>query len=319
MLLARLRVTRELVARAAGPVAVGAMLVLLLVVGPAAEVAWAEEEARPGWTVALDAGFEVFEYDINSSVTSAVAPRQSGAQTKKNDNSDFKFGIEVMTPALASWLGRPRLFAGVGGQVPLGSEDVVFQIGGGLSAELPEQEIASFEQDLATAIGNGCLTSPPCPTADPASFGGQGSRIGVDFRPLWYLSLGAALNLELPDDFLFRLKPSLEYVGGRLGIDSALTTVLEPAPEEFTVVRSSAGTMVTDHRLGPGIEGELVISRTARPVALSIYVDARFLWMVSDGSTSFADPAGIAQYSVDRGNALSFGGGVRLTWMGLAR
>jgi hypothetical protein len=76
---------------------------------------------------------------------------------------------------------------------------------------------------------------------------------------------------------------------------------------------------VTDHRLGPGFEVELVFSRTARPVAISAYVDFRYLFLVSESTTSFTDPAAIALSTVERGDALSFGAGVGLTWMAFGR
>jgi hypothetical protein len=317
----RLRATREYLARGAGTAAAGAMLVLLYGVGPAAEVARAEEEARPGWTVGLDGGFEVFEYDTTASVQSNVAPRQSGVNQRRIENADFKFGIGAMTPALDLWLSRARIFAAVGGQVPFASDEAVFDVGGFTDGQ-PEGEIEQFEELLALEVETrNCITNPnrPCPSANPEDFVGQGSEIGLDIRPYWYTSLGVTFDFDLPNDFLFRLMPSFEYAGSRLNMAGMLTSVMEPSPEKFTVIRSTASASVANHWIGPGIEGELVISRSARPVAISMYVDARFLYLVNDSTTSFTDSQGIAQYSVEVGNALSFGAGARVTWMAFGR
>jgi len=57
--------------------------------------------------------------------------------------------------------------------------------------------------------------------------------------------------------------------------------------------------------------------RNLRPIQVSLYTEARFLWLVSDRTTTFADPTGIASFSVKRDAfGIKGGGGVRLSWVG---
>jgi hypothetical protein len=309
------RSTEESAARAARRAAFGAMLVLLHVAVPAADRARAEEQERPGWTVGLSAGLEILELETRSSVESAIAPGQSGSQTHDVSNSNFKVGLEGMTPALESWPGRPRLFAGAGAQLPITSDFNLFEIGE-FSEGQPEEGIEGFEQD--------CLVNPNpnpmvCDAVGVESFSGQGSAIDAEFDPSWYVSLGAVLNFDLPSDLLFRFYSSVEYMGTPIHMRGMLVNVSESSPDTFTVARSSADSTLIDHRLGPGLEIELVVSRSARPIAASVYIDSRFLWPVGESSTSFADPAGIARYTVEVDKALTVGAGIRLTWMTLGR
>jgi hypothetical protein len=115
-----------------------------------------------------------------------------------------------------------------------------------------------------------------------------------------------------------------------------LTTVLEttppgtvdPAPcgnppfptpclRTFDVYRSRTTATATDHSVGAGLEVAMVPFRSARPIRVSLYAEARFLWLVSDDTTEFSDPDGVATYSIVRDDFnIKGGGGLRFSWVG---
>ena len=100
----------------------------------------------------------------------------------------------------------------------------------------------------------------------------------------------------------------------------------EEQPDVFLVHRSVESASTTDHFLGPGLELEFVLRRSARPIAISLYADSRFLWLVSDRTLRFSgptadpdgSPTGSATYTVER-DAMNIraGAGIRFSWMGL--
>ena len=61
----------------------------------------------------------------------------------------------------------------------------------------------------------------------------------------------------------------------------------------------------------------LTLFRSARPIRVSLYAEARFMWLLSDSTTTFADPLGVATYSVVRDDfGIKGGGGLRFSWVG---
>jgi hypothetical protein len=192
----------------------------------------------------------------------------------------------------------------------------------------PEDGIQSFYDDLAEEIADGCQDDDPpsCPTAEPDDFDGQGSDIRATFsQPSWYAGVGIAFTIPLPRDGALRIKPSVEYNGEHIDMRGRVTSVTEPQPDVFLVHRSLATDSTTDHFVGPGLELEFILGRSARPIAFSIYADSRFLWLVSDRTLSFAgpttdpagNPTGTASYTVERDSLnIRFGAGIRFSWMG---
>jgi hypothetical protein len=192
----------------------------------------------------------------------------------------------------------------------------------------PEDGIQSFYDDLAEEIADGCQDDDPpsCPTAEPDDFDGQGSDIRATFsQPSWYAGVGIAFTIPLPRDGALRIKPSVEYNGEHIDMRGRVTSVTEPQPDVFLVHRSLATDSTTDHFVGPGLELEFILGRSARPIAFSIYADSRFLWLVSDRTLSFAEPTtdpagnptGTASYTVERDSLnIRFGAGIRFSWMG---
>jgi hypothetical protein len=128
---------------------------------------------------------------------------------------------------------------------------------------------------------------------------------------------------------LLYIKPSVQYSAEEIGFAGKSTTVLEPNPSadpergpytrEFEVHRSDADSSTTDQSVGPGLEVAVAFAST-RPVRISLFGQVRFLWLVSDDTTSFADPDGSATYSVERDDTVTRGGaGVRFSWVGWGR
>jgi hypothetical protein len=53
------------------------------------------------------------------------------------------------------------------------------------------------------------------------------------------------------------------------------------------------------------------------PIRISLFGQVRVLWMVSDKTSSVADPNGVASYTVERNDHVFKGGaGVRFSWVG---
>jgi hypothetical protein len=282
------------------------------------------EAEEPRWIPSFNVAFDVGDYDPDVSVDSSVG--QSGADDDAFDNLVFRLGGELMSPILGELPGSPRLFARAGAGLVADTKVVTLEVG---EVGAPEDEIQGFYDDLADAIADGCETNDPpdCPTADPGDFDGQGSDIRATFsQPKWYAGVGVAFTIPLPSDTALRIKPSAEYTGERIEQRGRVTSVTETSPDVFLVNRSVETTTTTDHLVGPGLELEFLLKRSARPIAFSIYVDSRFLWLVSDQTTQFSgltenpddNPTGSATYTVERDSMdIRAGAGVRLSWMGL--
>jgi hypothetical protein len=285
------------------------------------QTAWADGEQEPQWIPSVNVGFDTFEYDTSATVDNTIdPPRHSGTQSHAYTSFMGRFGAELMGPMLEGLPGRPRFFVRGGAQLSAFPGERIFRLG---EIGTPEDEIQAFYDDLARDIARGCEDPDsrfhPCPTADAENFDGQGSEIEAEFlNPSWYAGLGVAFNVPVPStDALLRIKPSVEYNVEKVSMSGRLTTVTETAPDEFEVHRSLAHDTTTDHSLGPGIELELVLFSSARPVTASIYLDARFLWLLNHSTTSFSDSASLVSYTVER-DALQIrgGGGLRFSWMG---
>jgi hypothetical protein len=218
--------------------------------------------------------------------------------------------------------GRPRLFVKGGMQIQMFSSDEIFGFGDPLVPQEPEEQVGIYERRGATV------------TELPVSFLGQGSSVTARFDdPSWYAGLGVAFSVPFGTDRLLYIKPSIQYSMEKIDLHGVLTTVDEPVPmldpvpcgrtkpdpciREFFIHRSNEGATTTDHSVGLGLEVAVVPFRTVRPVRVSLYAEARFLWMVSGSTTRFADSDGVATYSVTRDDFnIKGGGGLRFSWVG---
>jgi hypothetical protein len=163
---------------------------------------------------------------------------------------------------------------------------------------------------------------PNCFTSEPEQFEGQGSEILAELQnPSWYAALGVAFDVPVADSLLLQVKPSIAYNVEQIDMTGRITTVIEtdPVNEMFEVHRDAASASSTDHSLGLGIELVLALSRAGRPIRTSLYLDARFLWLLSDPTTEFSDPGptGFGSFTVERDEfGIRGGAGVRFGWMG---
>ena len=135
--------------------------------------------------------------------------------------------------------------------------------------------------------------------------------------------------MPIATNLLLYIKPSVQYSMEKIDLPAALTTVDEPVPRvdppeppiiatrEFFIHKSRAKASATDHSVGAGLEVALVLFRKARPIRVSLYAEARFLWLVSGSTTRFTDSNGFATYSVMRDDfGIKGGGGLRFSWVG---
>ena len=59
------------------------------------------------------------------------------------------------------------------------------------------------------------------------------------------------------------------------------------------------------------------MSRRARPVRTTFYVEGSFLWLLGDRTEKLADSSGIARYTMERDEtSLRGGAGFRFSWVG---
>ena len=283
-----------------------------------------EEFSEPAWIPSIEIAFDAGDYDTSSSVDSSVG--QSGANSKSPDNLMFRLGGELMSPMLGQLPGNPRLFGRAGARLVARPNLETLEIG---EIGKPEDEIERFVEIREISIALGCQDDDEfdCPTVEDID--GQGSDIRATFsQPSWYAGVGIAFTIPLPLDGALRIKPSVEYNGEHIDMRGRVTSVTEPQPDVFLVHRSLATDSTTDHFVGPGLELEFILGRSARPIAFSIYADSRFLWLVSDRTLSFAgpttdidgNPTGTATYTVKRDSLnIRFGAGIRFSWTGFGR
>jgi len=319
-------------ARFRGLAAVAGVLAACLA-APASAAEEGPADAEPGWIPGLSFDFETFGYSTKSNVVNDFnPPSQEGEGTNGTSKLLARIGGEVMGPAFEALPGSPRLFAGGGVQFDTFSSERIFKVGDVQGNT--ELDIARFRSTgpvpnqgtPANGIAD-CLEQNPqtCEVADPEDFGGQFSQIGAQLEnPSWSAALGVAFDVPIGRSFLLQLRPSLAYNVEEVAMSGSIRTVTEdppgPTPEEqefFTIHEASAKARSTDHSLGLGLELGLTLFRSSRPVRTSIYVDTRFLWLVSDDTTTFSDS--LATYQVRREPfEIRGGAGLRFSWTGFA-
>lgn len=304
---------------------VAGVLGLLLAHVVAASPGWADSdgEAEPAWIPAIEFRFDSFDYDTTSSVQNSLnPPAQEGSDSDSARKLVYLVGGEIEGPILEALPGRPRLFARGGAQLGGLSNDDILRVGD-LRGD-PELEITQFQAILAADLARGCMNfdPPTCNSAEAGDFAGQGSEIEAKLdAPGWYGGLGIAWSFPVARSLLFQVKPSVAYNFDRIRFTGQITTVTEegeiaPNIPNFVVHRGAAKAYTNQHRLGPGLELGLVLFRSLRPIRVSIWGEARFLWLLGDRNTTLSDSIGTYEIRTDR-FGIRAGAGVRLSWMGL--
>jgi len=286
------------------------------------EVVEDEGPREPRWIPSIETGFETFDYNVDTTVTNFInPPAWQGAQKEAERQLMYRIGGELMGPEFESLPGRPRLFVKGGAQFQMFSSDKIFRDGDAFVDIQPERALTTYLSN-----GEGIFDYPD-------DFEGQGSEISARFHnPSWYAGLGVAFGVPIATELLLYIKPSIQYSVEKIDLPSGLTTVDEPVPRvdpvpcgpasapclrEFFAHKSRTTATTTDHSVGAGLEVALALFRSARPIRVSLYAEARFLWLVSDDTTEFADSNGVAAYSVVRDDFnIKGGGGLRFSWVG---
>jgi hypothetical protein len=284
----------------------------------------ADDLQEPSWIPSIEIGLETFDYNVDTTVVNQINPPSwQGNQSEAERQTMFRIGGELMGPMFEDLPGRPRLFAKGGIQVRLFSSDDIFGDGNPVVPLQPKRGLIQYNTNGLSAFDL------------PSFFEGQGSEVTGQFQdPSWYAGLGVAFSVPFGTNWLVYLKPSVQYSMEKIDLSGALTTVDEPIPRvdpfpcgvklsdppcirDFFIYRSGSDTSTTDHSVGMGLEIAMVPFRNVRPIRVSLYAEARFLWLVSGSTTSFADSGGVAAYSVTRDDfGIKGGGGLRFSWMG---
>jgi hypothetical protein len=276
-----------------------------------------DEVSEPAWIPSIETGVEGSRYDIETTIVNLTDPTsRSGSQTAKVNQLVFRIGGELMGPMFENLYGRPRLFVQGGAGFNTFAGERVFKID---TPDIDLEPESGFDRYEVNGPGERDL---------PFDFEGQGSWLDVDFQdPSWYAGLGLAFGVPATDGVLFYIKPSVQYSMEEIDFKGKLKTVYEPPPtgidppdgpftRTFEVRESNAKFSTTDHLVGPGLEVAMAFSPVG-PIQFSLFGQARFLFLISDDTTSFTDPNGFAAYSVTRDNFVIKGGvGVRLGWVG---
>ncbi len=285
----------------------------------------------PAWIPSIEAGFEGFSYDVDTTVLNLVNPdlddpqSWSDAQGGSVNQLVFRIGGELMGPMFEDLPGRPRLFVQGGVGFNAFSGEDVFKLGIPDVADEPLDGIARY------------YTNGPQAQDYPFDFKGQGSWFNAKFQsPSWYAGLGIAFSLPTSGDLLFYIKPSVQYsvqeidFTGRLRAveDTSPPGTVDPdpcgtlqdppvaCPRTFEIHESSAKLSTTDHSIGPGLEVAMAFGST-RPIRFSLFGQVRALWLVSGTTNSFTDPNGVASYRIVRDGLVVKGGiGLRWSWVG---
>ncbi|MCH8082608.1 MAG: hypothetical protein IH885_00070 [Myxococcales bacterium] len=281
------------------------------------------EISEPSWIPSIDVGFETFDYNVDSTVQNFTNDPTAwvGTEHEAERQLMFRIGGELMGPAFEDLPGRPRLFVQGGVQLRTFSSDQIFGIGNPKGLKQPAVTMQP-EVDIRIYNRLGNFKGKNLPT----DFLGQGSTIFGRFQdPSWYAAVGVSFSVPIARNLLLQIKPSLEYSLEKIDFDGRFTTVNELNPHEdppdgaatrdFFIDRSSGSQTTTDHSIGAGLELALVLFRNVRPIRVSLYTEARFMWLLGDTTTTWGDQ--VASYSVMRDDfGIKGGGGIRLSWVG---
>ena len=282
-----------------------------------------EEFSEPSWIPSIDVGFETFDYNVDSTVQNLTNDPTAWAGTEHEAERQlmFRIGAELMGPAFEDLPGRPRLFVQGGVQLRTFSSDQIFGIGdpkGERQLAVVKQPEIGIQQYNRSGNFEGKNL--------PSDFLGQGSTIFGKFQDSsWYAAVGVSFSVPIASNLLLQIKPSLQYSLEKIDFDGRFTTVNELNPHEdppdgaatrdFFIDRSTGSQTTTDHSIGAGLELALVLFRNVRPIRVSLYTGARFMWQLGDTTTTWGDQ--VASYSVMRDDfGIRGGGGIRFSWVG---
>jgi hypothetical protein len=312
-----------------------ALVLFGLLTGSAGQ-ALAEPDRSEQWVPAFELGVDIQFDERSASRSGNVAPSVKGTDT--GSISIVRFGGELLAPRVSDRWGGPRPLARIGGQLTLVTKEILSEgnPSGGAFALLADAVEQQNRLDMGMSQRPGTMLFSEL---DPDDIKGEGSsvRVGQNVRPTWYASLGVAWEFESPvHEGWLRIKPSIEYAADEFRYDGLFVDVIEPSPDVFELTTLRAGRRVREHRIGPGLELEALLTRS-EPVTISLFLSTRFLFLVSDrynswggasslGTTTFDDVNDI-QSTASTGKTTRFtaeserflvrlGGGFRIAFVG---
>jgi hypothetical protein len=196
--------------------------------------------------------------------------------------------IEVMTPALVSGFGRPRVFVH-------GDAGPSFAF----TRVLAREETPGAACTFADPIPAECATTALNPilriTPRESNILGQGSQLTAEVRP-WLFSAGAGVAFTVPvGERRLRIKPSIEYMRQEVEVTGSVfravatgPTVAFPANPPLPTIPGFRGAVLTAttsedfHGVGPGLEIEMD-TRRAGPFLLALFISGQAYRFLGDG------------------------------------
>lgn len=267
----------------------GLFAALLMLPTSTASAVEGRSDGRPDWIPYIEIAVDLHKDDVRSEVnttpaTSGVAVFERWAEKKNYRNTPLGFSgrIGLLAPPFESLPGKPRFFLDAGVYATPETKETILETG---------------NLDLA-------------PTNFTSSDNGQGSRIDRRFQnPAGGVGFGMEFTLPWVDE-RFRLKPSVEYSVEKVEIQGKFTTLAGAAPNILTFKFDERVDDVY-HHVGLGLEGEFVVTG-----GLSLYLDTRLLWLVTDDKLSFSNAA--IEWVYERQDSPAFHGafGFRYSFLG---
>ena len=260
-----------------------------------------------GWIPSFEAGLLVVDLNGHGSIESQIG--WSDSDRAKTGTPTFQLGLNVMTPRFGRLPLGPRLVFSGGAMI--GPRQTITAAGAGqLKPGEPERTV---EQQEAL---------PPARPQIPAEdVPGQGSELDAIRQVIgWYAAVGLSLDIPKTGSRV-RVKPLVGYFGESLDVQGEVVNVVHNvAQRTYTITRAPGrldGTVF--HSIGPGLEAEWVLGRTDH-LALSLYGQFYYTWLLNEPGISFADANGLALFQFDNQiNGFRGGAGLRLAWEGLTR
>jgi hypothetical protein len=327
--------------RAAGIVALAAGFLM------SSGSAWAEDDPRHiGWLPSISVGFNAY----NEKPTGEVGPPPGEPWADVDKEPDtvtaFRFAAELMTPRVTpKSVGDFRLFTAGGVSIFADQEKIASEEGDRVRSGQPEADLRNrqathdarvvryyADPDCAPVATSSCnVTFPPFPVDNITAgrgFRGQRSEVSaLHHNPAWWAQVGFAYSMPW-NDFLVRVKPSVEYFGEKIRVKGRHVNVVDefpgPTPSDpqgvartFILNRRRGAETQIFHNLGPSLELEAVVKDTGL-VTISVFGDVKYLWSVGDRELTFRDDnVGVVQFKYRRTAGQVRGGlGIRVGWRG---
>lgn len=277
---------------------------------PEAEPARAKgPEELAGWIPSLAIGADIQTLDASATVASDL--RGVFPDDRNFLSANPTLSGEILSPALATLPGRPRLFAHVGWQWGwLAIEDERFVVQEGSPGEIVFQTSTT-------------PTDPP-----PELVDGQGSEVDLHIRNGWYAGLGTSFVVPIAG-FQLRIKPSIDYYQQDVRYTGILSNVTcnitlvggqrRCVKNTYAVQQINADKDQTLNAVGPRLGLEVEVAQLG-PLAWNLFGEGFGYWYLGDHSVDFSGQSGsdTASFSAKVDSTVAGASfGVRVSWRGV--